>query len=249
MSLPSLNGTRAMNKQLYNKIIHLSQCLAYWAFNSYSNQRTPLWALAAHYKLDKLSSSGYHNYIPVYENLFRGVKKNIYTVVEIGIGVTESGQMAHVTKNGYKTGNSLRCWRDFFPNAQIIGIDIYKADLHEERITTFVGDQTDENSMKNIIHSLNKKIDIIIDDGTHRYEDQLNNFVWLHTYLNESGLYIIEDVDHKCISKFESLSDLTPAENVTIQKTFRTKIIKDYTRNNNCLVVFEKILSSTIETK
>ena len=223
-----------MIKKIYNKIIYLAQCLIY---------NIPLWAIAAHYKLDKATSSGFHNYIPVYESLFHKIKNNVSTVVEIGIGVTENGQMAHMTDYGYRTGNSLRCWRDYFPYAQIIGIDIYKADLHEDRITTYIGDQTDEKSMKMIFEYLTKKIDIIIDDGTHIYNDQINNFIWLHTYLSERGLYIIEDVDHEIISKFQSLEGMSLELKIIIKKLFKINIIKENTKKYNCMVIFEKVES------
>ena len=36
------------------------------------------------------------------------------------------GHNGTITKYGYKTGNSLRMWRDYFINANIHGIDIYK---------------------------------------------------------------------------------------------------------------------------
>lgn len=230
-----------MLKKIYYKIKHFAECMGYYGYRYLSNKSTPLWALAAFYKLDKAMSSGFHNYISIYESYFSKIKKNVNVLVEIGIGVTESGQMAHMKDYGYRTGNSLRCWRDYFPNAQIIGIDIYQVDIHEERITTYVGDQTREQSMKNIFELLDKKIDIIIDDGTHEYIDQINNFVWLHVYLNEKGLYIIEDVDHEVVSKFISLEGISAGLKIEIEKKYNLRIVKENTKKYNCMVIFEKI--------
>jgi len=230
-----------MLKKIYYKINHFAESMVYYGYRFLSIKSIPLWALAAFYKLDKAASSGFHNYISIYESYFSKIKKNVNALVEIGIGVTESGQMAHMTDYGYRTGNSLRCWRDYFPNAQIIGIDIYQVDIHEERITTYIGDQTREHSMKNIFESLDKKIDIIIDDGTHEYIDQINNFIWLHTYLNKKGLYIIEDVDHEIVSKFISLEGISAGLKIEIEKTYNLKIVKENTKKYNCMVIFEKI--------
>ena len=230
-----------MLKKIFYKAVHFSQCIIYYALRLFSIQIIPLWALSAYYKLDKATYSGFHNYISVYERIFRNLKKSASTVVEIGIGVTESGQMAHMTGLGYRTGNSLRCWRDYFLNAQIIGIDIHKVDIFEERITTYVGDQRDEKSMKNIFNSIDRRIDIIIDDGTHEYDDQINNFIWLNNYLYNKGLYIIEDVDYEEISKFQKFEGVSLELKRIIQKTFKLNIIIESTKNNNCMVIFEKI--------
>ena len=82
------------------------------------------------YALDKnINISGYHNYIPTYSILFDNIRTNVKVVFEIGIGSIENGQMGayfgDLYKTGYRTGNSLRCWEEYFMNAKIYGIDIY----------------------------------------------------------------------------------------------------------------------------
>jgi hypothetical protein len=52
-----------------------------------------------------------------------------------------------------------------------------------------IGDATKEETIKKL-----DNIDIIIDDGSHRLNDQLNSFSLLHTKLKASGVYIIEDI-------------------------------------------------------
>jgi hypothetical protein len=95
--------------------------------------------------------------------------------------------------------------------------------------------------MKNIFNSIDRRIDIIIDDGTHEYDDQINNFIWLNNYLYNKGFYIIEDVDYEEISKFQKFEGVSLELKRIIQKTFKLNIIIESTKNNNCMVIFEKI--------
>lgn len=53
------------------------------------------------------------------------IRYDIKNVLEIGIGSVENSQMGGVVSQGYITGNSLKCWSKYFPNANIIGIDIF----------------------------------------------------------------------------------------------------------------------------
>jgi hypothetical protein len=81
--------------------------------------------LSAKYSLDKNICTGCHNYIPGYSSLFDKIRYDVKVVLEIGIGSIENSQMSGVIPLGYKTGNSLRCWAEYFENAKIYGIDIY----------------------------------------------------------------------------------------------------------------------------
>lgn len=155
------------------------------------------------YCLDKNIHSGWHDYVPVYESLFEPIRDRPLTVVEIGIGVREKGQMGHCPA-GYQTGNSLRCWRDYFPNARIHGIDLFEANMAESsdpksRIRTYVGDQGNKMALTHIsrvirIRDGRKPIDIIIDDGSHLLHHQITTFCAIARFLSLGGLYIIEDV-------------------------------------------------------
>jgi hypothetical protein len=49
--------------------------------------------LSAKYSLDKNICTGCHNYIPGYTSLVDSIRYNIKTVLEIGIGSIENGQM------------------------------------------------------------------------------------------------------------------------------------------------------------
>jgi hypothetical protein len=159
------------------------------------------------YKLDKNIASGCHNYIPGYTSLFEYLRYEVHNMLEIGIGSIENGQMSGVVYLGYKTGNSLKCWAEYFPNSKIYGIDIYgHPELNTDKITTFVADQSNALSLQNVIKNINTNLDVIIDDGSHNCEHQVFSFMFLNQYLSKNGIYVIEDIQPQNIDKFIDLS-------------------------------------------
>lgn len=114
--------------------------------------------------------------------LLRDRRESVTRVLEIGIGTPET--MPHV--KDYKAGSSLRMWRDYFPEAFVYGIDIDKnaiAEAEGPRIHT----------SDSLPHQ--GGFDLVIDDGSHKPEDQLENFQKYYSQLFQGGLYIIEDVE------------------------------------------------------
>ena len=142
------------------------------------------------YGTDK-ARNGYHH---AYEDILAPHRDSITSVLEIGIGTLNPD--AHSSMVGYaaphyKPGGSLRAWRDYLPNADIIGLDIdpdtYVA---EDRIYTFVGDSTDAEQ----VHALwpDEHFDLIIDDGDHARQFETMLVMW--PKVKVGGLYAIEDV-------------------------------------------------------
>lgn len=153
---------------------------------------TELCRLAEYYGTDK---AGW--YTPFYDLLFRDRREKVYKVLEIGIGTKQA--MAHVP--GYVPGASLRMWRDYFPNAQIVGFDkdvnVVTDTPMDRRMAAFRCDQSSEEELETIapILAAGGKFDLIVDDGSHKVEDQLLTFKILSRLLDSRGLYIIEDVN------------------------------------------------------
>ena len=162
--------------------------------------------LSKKYSLDKNIFTGCHNYIPGYTQLFEKKRHTVNTLLEIGIGSVENGQMGGVLHLGYKTGNSLRCWRDYFSNATIYGIDLYQHSLQENRIETYIADQSNLTDLEKIVKIIGKEIDIIIDDGSHVDQHQAFSFMFLERFLSSTGIYVIEDIQPSAIEKFKDLS-------------------------------------------
>jgi hypothetical protein len=153
---------------------------------------TPLCELAREYKCDKAFDPALehcHVYTPVYHHLYDGTQDKVRAVLEVGVN----------------TGASLRMWRDYFPQAKIIGLDINPHCLFTEwRIRCFHADQRDELSMHHAMGMAGiANYDLIIDDGSHEIEDQILTMRWLVRFLAPDGLYFVEDVrgDLKVLAK------------------------------------------------
>ena len=132
-----------------------------------------------------------------YANIFKEIRHNIKSVLEIGVGslVSNNSCFAGIKQYypHYTPGGSLRAWRDYFPNAFIHGVDIGEdCLLEEDRIKTFIFSSSSlEGCRKNLF---NFKYDVIIDDGCHNAMTQLLTFKNLAPLVNDGGFYFIEDL-------------------------------------------------------
>ncbi len=150
--------------------------------------------LADYYYCDKYYL---HSYIPFYEKLFAGM--TVHKMLEIGIGYEE---MMRPLVPRYIHGASLRMWEEYFPQAEIFSCDIRPETLiNEGRIHSLVCDQYDHAALSALAGQFGC-FDIIIDDGCHHPMAQIITFGALWPYLNDGGIYIIEDVGYpELISK------------------------------------------------
>ena len=97
-------------------------------------------------------------------------------------------------------------------------------------------DMLDPNSIKKMWEKINKKIDIFIDDGFHSFEANISLFNYSFKFLNEDGLYIIEDIHRKP-------SNIKRFYKFFTEKKVNFQIIDLYHRNNvndNCLIIIKK---------
>ncbi len=145
-----------------------------------------------------------HTYTDYYYSLFSHCRNSVSSVFECGIGTNDISLRGNMGING-NPGASLRVWKDYFPNALIIGADIDKNILFsEDRIETYYVDQTSQQSIKNMWNKVSvDKFDLMIDDGLHTYEGGVSLFENSINYLSEYGLYIIEDVKVSDLSRYE----------------------------------------------
>ena len=144
-------------------------------------------ALARWYGTDK--SSVKHGYARLYERHFRAGRRAVRTVLEIGVGGATSD-------TGYETpvgGQSLHVWRHYFPNASVVGVDIYRKDVAEDRIHFEQGDQADKAFLAMLVEKYGP-FDIVVDDGSHRGRDIIASFATLWDAVRPGGYYVIEDV-------------------------------------------------------
>jgi len=135
-----------------------------------------------------------HNYTDHYIELFGHSRQYIKNVFECGLGTNNTQFKSNMTSTG-KPGASLRVWRDFFYNANIVGADIDPGCLFtEDRIQTYQLDQTNSVQIYELLEKLGHRYDIFIDDGLHEFHAGYTLFTVASRYLTDNGIYIIEDV-------------------------------------------------------
>lgn len=155
------------------------------------------------YGSDKATASGktrfvsgwaYHDYASIYEIIFSTIRFQVRSILEVGIGTNDPRIPSSMGESG-TPGASLRVWRDYFPSAEVIGLDIdNKVLFKEDRISTFQCDQTDPISIGNFFKCCQvKSFEIIIDDGLHTEEAASVFFENAWRRLESYGIYIIED--------------------------------------------------------
>jgi hypothetical protein len=112
------------------------------------------------------------HYFPIYEHHFAKFIGRPVRVLEIGVG----------------HGGSLQMWKAYFgTKAEIYGLDSDSrcAEYVEDQIQITIADQGQPPHFGDL--------DIVIDDGSHKLEDQSASFKALWPALKSGGIYLIED--------------------------------------------------------
>jgi hypothetical protein len=119
-------------------------------------------------------------YLPVYEEILGPLRSQSFALLELGIW----------------KGDSMALWRDAFPRATIVGVDLAPVDLDlGPRVHPFAGDQTDPAvfDRARAAHAPDG-FEVIIDDASHLGRLSARSLQALYaSHLRPGGLYIIED--------------------------------------------------------
>lgn len=128
---------------------------------------------------------------------------------------------------GVMDGASLRMWREYYPKADIVGIDIDdKSHIEIDGVQILQMDGTNSDQIADMIH-FTPSFDIIIDDGSHMTADQIKSFCLLYNaHLNSGGYYIIEDLHTSLMPNYVN-SDLDTIEWLNKQKLNATYYRRD----------------------
>jgi len=112
------------------------------------------------------------------------------------------GKSPVMLKIGVSGGGSLWMWKEYFgEGAQIIGLDIKPECMRYagEGVDVIIGSQSDEKVLSEIVEKY-PRIDIVLDDGSHRNADIRASFDFLYDKIHPNGVYFIEDL-HACYWK------------------------------------------------
>ena len=138
--------------------------------------------IARRYPTDKADG---HSYTGHYDFHFSRFRKEAIKLLEIGIGGYG---------NPSEGGGSLKMWRDYFESGHIYAFDIsQKFGLDEERITTYQGNQIDDEFLNGLCDR-HGEFDIIVDDGSHVPSHVIHTFNVLFPRLKNGGIYVVEDI-------------------------------------------------------
>jgi hypothetical protein len=129
------------------------------------------------YGTDKASS--HHNYLSFYDSFLAPFRDQPITVLEIGV---------------FK-GASLNTWREYFPNAKIIGVDIQLSckQLETDRIKIELADQSNLEHLAQLAIT-HGPFDLVVEDGSHMWEHQITTLRALFPFMKNGGHYIVEDL-------------------------------------------------------
>jgi hypothetical protein len=119
-------------------------------------------------------------YLPMYEDLLGFLRSRRFVLLELGVW----------------KGDSLAMWRDAFPRATIVGVDLLPPSVDlGSRVHIVAGDHTDAALLADLRteHAPNG-FDVIIDDGSHLGVTTARSLQALYVdHLRPGGIYVIED--------------------------------------------------------
>lgn len=143
-----------------------------------------------------------HHYTVLYHGLLDELSKKHVKMLEIGVADPRF------------PGASLKVWKEYFPDIELIGYDINPdaKQFEQDGVSVFIGDQNNPAHLESCIEKHGGEFDIILDDGSHYGEHIVTSFKTLYPYLKEGGIYIIEDLhaaqldENKMIEEVKALS-------------------------------------------
>ena len=119
-----------------------------------------------------------HNYLDKYEFFLESYRQDTFNLLELGVFIGASEYM----------------WQEYFPNAQIYGVDIDPAcqKYATERVHIIQADLSQVDELERLKEV---KPRIIIDDASHLWSHQILALFTLFDTLPSGGVYIIEDME------------------------------------------------------
>ena len=152
-----------------------------------SLSETKLCKLGKKYQTNKSSINveGHRSgYTSLFTILFSSLRDKKINIAEIGI-----------ERNG-----SIKLWREYFKRALIFGFEFDKkkieiAKKQKLKNTNFFEINVhNKNSIYSAFRKTKVKFDIIIDDSTHLFDDQIRVIENCYKFLKTNGLMIVEDI-------------------------------------------------------
>lgn len=106
------------------------------------------------------------------------------------------GRSVRLVEIGVHRGGSLALWCDYFPGADVVGIDLVRPERVDPRARLFIGSQSDPAFLTTTLGEAfgGAPADIVIDDASHlAFETKVTLDTLFDEWLAPGGLYVIED--------------------------------------------------------
>jgi len=148
---------------------------------------------------------------------------------------------------GISEGAGIYSMSEYYKNSKIWGCDIDKETFIKTRnITSGFCDQVKLSSINKILTKFKTKFDLIIDDGWHHPQSQINSIIASLPYLNNNGVYISEDIAHDPYKEiFYKVINILKTKGFKI--SYRTYHIENSdmnlagTKNNGYLIIYRNL--------
>tara|TARA_B100000424_G_scaffold268081_1_gene262166 strand:- start:364 stop:1044 length:681 start_codon:yes stop_codon:yes gene_type:complete len=182
-----------------------------------------------------------HGYTEVWGPLFDPIKNDVKKVLEIGV----------------HKGQGMLMWQEYFPNADIYGIEVFEPNNlwkapegpsyteADTRIHVMVGHAGKKEDLDKLIEKFGGDFDIIIDDGGHLSDQQQFSMGYLFPFLKPSGIYIIEDLG----TAYHSPQYIGSVDTVRmIQEYHETKkIVSEHMTDSQIKYIEDNISGNTLQ--
>ena len=200
-----------------------------------TNHKTNLCSIGENLATDKspFCPEGHrHPYTAIYNLLFAPLKNKEISIAEIGVWRSAS----------------MKLWSSFFTNAKIYGFDYNETILNNcksyniPNVSVSYIDVSKEDSIVSAFNSFNTNYDIIIDDSSHFFEDQIRIVKNTVNLLKSGGIMVIEDI----YEKDDEFTFINALQDVLHNFSFYTFIKGEHNNmytdglNNNKLLVLIK---------
>jgi hypothetical protein len=176
-------------------------------------------------------TSQFHNYLSFYESFMAPMREAPITLLEVGVF----------------RGASLNMWREYFPNAKIVGVDIQPTakQFESERVHVELADQSNLQHLAEVAVK-HGPFDIVIEDGSHMWEHQITSLRALFPFVKNGGYYVVEDLQtnygalrdkyrgvssETCVSFLKRWMDIFVADDLVDLSTVEDAFLRTYGRS------------------
>jgi len=178
----------------------------------YRTDKSPLSSPIANYVHNPIEYG--HAYTGIYDFLFSRLRNKKFRLAEIGV----------------QYGQSMRCFREYFKEADIFGFDHVKEfldSMENENLPNTKYFWLDAYFKDTIIDAMDRsggEFDVVIEDSCHKFDTQINFIEVMHKYIKPGGIMIIEDI-YPVVHKGKDYVDEKFAEAIEPFKQYYSNIL------------------------